>query len=109
MGDPIKNALVVVENGKIVAVTPGVDAPDGVLTAKAVTAGMVDASSRMNSGRTSVEESREVTPASSVRYGIDLFDTRWDQLVSTGVTTAFVAPRNANVVAPVAWLIGSLT
>lgn len=93
-----ENAMVLVENGKITAVTPGVEAPRDALTAAVVTAGMVDASARINTGSTSVEQSNEVTPSMEAKYGIDVFDARWNRLARSGVTTAFIAPLNQNVV-----------
>lgn len=97
-GGVLENALVVVRDGKIQAITPGVEAPRDALTAEAMTAGMIDASARVNTGFTSVEQSREVTPTIEASYGIDTFDPRWQRLAKSGVTTAFVAPLNRNVV-----------
>jgi len=97
-GDAIENALVVVEDGKIIAISPGVEAPRDAVTAKAITAGMIDASARVHTRFTSVEQSSEVTPTVDAEYGVDPFDPRWDRLARSGVTTAFVAPFNLNVV-----------
>lgn len=93
-----ENALVVVKDGKITALTPGVEAPRDALTAEVVTAGMIDASARLNVGLLSVEQSREVTPTIEVKYGIDPFDARWARLAGSGVTTTFNAPLNQNCV-----------
>ncbi len=104
-GDPLENALVVVANGKIQAITPGVEAPRDCLHAAVLTAGMVDASARIQTGLTSVEQSREVTPTVESKYGIDPFDARWARLAKSGVTTAFVAPLNRNVVGGVGAIV----
>lgn len=93
-----ENAIVVVTDGKIAAITPGVEAPRDALTAECVTAGMIDASARLNVGLRSVEQSREVTPTIEVKYGIDPFDTRWSRLAKSGVTTTFNAPLNQNCI-----------
>lgn len=93
-----ENALVVVGDGKIRAITPGVEAPRDALRAAVLTAGMVDASARVNTGNTSVEQSSEVTPGTVGHFGVDVFDPRWGRLSRSGVTTAFVAPLNRNVV-----------
>ena len=97
-GDAIENALVVVEDGKIIAISPGIEAPRDAVSAKAITAGMIDASARVHTRFTSVEQSSEVTPTVDAEYGVDPFDPRWDRLARSGVTTAFVAPFNLNVV-----------
>lgn len=97
-GKTIENALILVKDGKITAITPGVEATRDSIHAKVVTAGMVDASARINTGLTSVEQSSEVTPSIDAKYGIDPFDARWARLAKSGVTTAFIAPLNQNVV-----------
>lgn len=97
-GDTFENALVVVTDGKITAITPGATASEDSLSAKAVTAGLIDASAAVDLGRLAVEQSKEVTPSISMEFGVDLFDHRWDRLLRTGVTTAFVPPLSRNVV-----------
>ncbi len=97
-GDTLENALVVVTDGKISAITPGAKALDDSLSAKTVTAGLIDASASIHVGTRAVEQSSEVTPSVSMEYGVDLFDFRWDRLVRSGVTTAFVPPQSRNVV-----------
>lgn len=93
-----ENAVVVVTDGKITAVTPGVEAPRDALSVAVVTAGMVDAGARVNMGLESVEQSREVTPSVDARYGVDPFDTRWARLASSGVTTTFNRPLDQNCI-----------
>lgn len=93
-----ENALVVVEDGKITAISPGVEATRDALTAPVITAGMVDASARLNVGTRSVEQSSEVTPTIDARYGVDLFDPRWKRLAASGITTAFITPLNENCI-----------
>ncbi|MFT5731471.1 MAG: imidazolonepropionase-like amidohydrolase [Planctomycetota bacterium] len=97
-GSTLENALVIVTDGKITAITPGAKAKDDSLRATTLTAGLVDASARINVGNRSVEQSSEVTPSVSMEYGVDAFDPRWERLTRTGVTTAFVPPLNRNVV-----------
>ncbi|MEM1452613.1 MAG: amidohydrolase family protein [Planctomycetota bacterium] len=93
-----ENALVVVRDGKIRAISPGVEAPRDALRADVITAGMVDASARVNAGSLSVEQSSEVTPGVDAASSVDLFDSRWKRLAKSGVTSAFVGPLNQNVV-----------
>ena len=97
-GEVVENALITVEDGKIATISPGVEATRDALRAEVVTAGMVDASARINTGNTSVEQSHEVTPSIEARYGVDPFDPRWRRLAKSGVTTAFVGPLNQNIV-----------
>ena len=97
-GSTLENALVVVTDGKISAITPGAKALDDSLSAKTVTAGLIDASASIHVGARAVEQSNEVTPSISMEFGVDVFDHRWDRLVRSGVTTAFVPPQSRNVV-----------
>ena len=97
-GDTLENALVVVTDGKISAITPGAKASDDALVAKTVTAGLIDASAPIHVGTRAVEQSSEVTPSVSMEYGVDVFDFRWNRLARSGVTTAFVPPQSRNVV-----------
>ena len=93
-----ESALIVVEGGKIRAITPGVEATRDALKAAVVTAGMIDASARLNSGTTSVEQSSEVTPLVSAEFGVDLFSPGWGRLARKGVTSAFITPLNQNCI-----------
>ena len=93
-----ESALIVVEGGKIRAITPGVEATRDALKAAVVTAGMIDASARLNSGTTSVEQSSEVTPLISAEFGVDLFSPGWGRLARKGVTSAFITPLNQNCI-----------
>jgi imidazolonepropionase-like amidohydrolase len=93
-----ENALVVVEGGKIRAITPGVEPTRDALKAAVLTAGMIDASARINVGQNSVEQSYEVTPTVDASFGVDVFDPRWDRLAKSGVTTAFITPLNQNCI-----------
>ena len=93
-----ESALIVVDGGKIRAITPGVEATRDALKAAVVTAGMVDASARLNTGVTSVEQSSEVTPLVSAEFGVDLFSPGWGRLARRGVTSAFITPLNQNCI-----------
>lgn len=93
-----ENALVVVADGKIRAITPGVEPTRDALKAAVLTAGMIDASARINVGINSVEQSSEVTPTVDAGFGIDVFDPRWKRLARSGVTTAYVTPLNQNCI-----------
>jgi len=99
-GEVIENGAVRIENGKISAITPGIKPPKGddVIRAAAMTAGMIDASVRINTGLTSVEQSKEVSADRSQSQSIDLFDYRWARQVRSGVTTVLANPYDNNVI-----------
>lgn len=99
-GETIEGAVIRIEGGKIAAIAPSAKAPssDGVLHAPVVTAGMIDASVRIHTGITSVEQSGEVEPQRRVANAIDLFDHRWMRQTESGVTTVLVAPLDRDVV-----------
>jgi imidazolonepropionase-like amidohydrolase len=96
-GSVVKNALVRVQNGKIVAITPGASAGSG-LRAAAMTAGMIDLSVRIDMGFASVEQEREIMPAMRVSESIDLFDPEWQRAARSGVTTVLANPRDDDVI-----------
>ncbi|MCP3919940.1 MAG: amidohydrolase family protein [bacterium] len=97
-GDVVENAIVRVTDGKVAAILPGRSAPQNSLSVEAVTAGMIDASVRINAGVWSVEQSTEVQPQRSVADSIDVFDYRWLRAARSGVTTVYIAPLDRNVV-----------
>jgi len=97
-GEVLKNAIVSVDDGKIQSIRPGRSAPEDALRAKALTAGMIDLSVRVNGGSRSVEQAREIQPQLSVELAIDLFDPAWGRLVGSGVTCALVSPQDRNVI-----------
>ncbi len=93
-----ENAVVLVQDGKIRAITPGAVAPRDAIEVAAVTAGFVDAGARIHDGLYSVEQSTEVQPHRAIADSIDPFDVRWQRLAASGVTTAYVAPLERNVI-----------
>ncbi len=95
-GKVVEDALIRVQDGKILSVTPGGSASDS-LHAVAVTAGMIDASARIGA-EGSVEESSEVITRLSVLDSIDPFDPQWLRQARAGVTTAHVTPVDRNVI-----------
>ena len=99
-GPVIKNALVRVHDGKIVAIVPGGSAgsSDTSLRAESMTAGMIDLSARIDLGFASVEQRREVMPDSRVADAIDLFDEEWTREAKGGVTTVLANPQDDDVI-----------
>lgn len=97
-GDMIDGGTVAIAGSKIAAVVPGnVSSKDGLHVA-AITPGFVELSPRINLGDRSVEESDEIQPLALITDSIDLFDKRWERLLSSGVTTVMLAPANENVI-----------
>ncbi len=97
-GEILKNALIEVRDGKISSLRPGRSAPEGVLQVKAVTAGMIDLSARLNTGFSSVEQVTEVQPHLDVAGSVNLYDKRFARLARTGVTTILINPLDRNVI-----------
>ncbi len=94
-GELLENATVNVEDGKITRLGSG---GRGDLEVYAITAGLVDASVRIDEGRRSVEESSEIQSALSVAETLDPFSHLWQRQLRSGVTTAMVSPPDRNVV-----------
>ncbi|MBK8181314.1 MAG: amidohydrolase family protein [Planctomycetes bacterium] len=99
-GEVFQNALVRVQDGKIVAITPGASAgsSDSSLRAAAMTAGMIDLSARIDLGFGSVEQGREITPNARVADALDLFSEEWTRVAKGGVTTVLANPSDYNVI-----------
>ena len=98
-GTVVENAAVRIENGKIVAIAPGVEPPgEDSLQAAAMTAGMIDLSAKMHGGSRSVEQLTEVQPQRRVATALDLFDPAWKLQLESGVTTVMSTPDDRNVI-----------
>ncbi|MBI5363561.1 MAG: amidohydrolase family protein [Planctomycetes bacterium] len=99
-GRTIDKGVVIVNNGKISAVTPGSDEGDASteLRVYAVTAGLIDASARIGVSMDAVEQSREVAPEVRVASAVDLFSPAWERQVECGVTTVLVNPPDRDVI-----------
>ena len=99
-GRTIDSGMITVNNGKISAVTVGRDEalPKDTLKAFAATAGLIDASVRIDSGGPSVEQSREISPDRRVAQTLDLYAIDWDRELRSGVTTVLVAPPDYDVI-----------
>lgn len=101
-GTQIADGVLLVENGKITAVGAGLKIPDGAkvvdLGSATVIPGLVDANLVLWLDGPENEEAREVTPDFRVTDGLNPKARDLQRAVQTGVTTAFVAPGNRNVI-----------
>ncbi|HEU4334410.1 MAG TPA: amidohydrolase family protein [Candidatus Eisenbacteria bacterium] len=101
-GTQIADGVILVENGKITAVGAGLKIPDGAkvvdLGSATVIPGLVDANLILWLDGPENEEAREITPDFRVVDGLNPKARDLQRAVQTGVTTAFVAPGNRNVI-----------
>lgn len=97
-GEARENMLVTIKDGKISSISPGRPAGEDSLHVAAITAGMVDLSSRINGATRSVEETSEVTPHIRVADSLDLYDRAWDRQLRHGVTTVVSSPFDNNCI-----------
>ena len=97
-GETIENAMVVIADGKITAITPGAEPGDEDLHVAAITPGMVDLSARIYPDGHSVEETEEVTPWIRVDLSLDPFSRDWDRQLRNGVTSVVASPYDNNCI-----------
>jgi len=99
-GKRISNGAIVVGGKTIGVVGVGRDdaRDDELLKVHAVTAGLVDASVRIDASQRSVEQSSEVTPRIRAAESLDPFSIDWERELRRGVTTALVCPPDMDVI-----------
>lgn len=99
-GEVHENASVVVTDGKITAIGPGIsgEPEEGSLHVAAITAGMVDLSSRINNFGQSVEETTEVSASYRVAGTLDVFSLDWKRQLRQGVTSVVASPYDNNCI-----------
>jgi len=101
-GAPIEAAVILVENGKILAIGPGLKIPEGAkvvdLGSATVMPGLVDANLVLWLDGMDNEEAREISPEFRVLDGLNPKARDLQRAVQTGVTTAFIGPGNRNVI-----------
>lgn len=101
---PIDDGIVVMANGKIVAVgAAGTRVPDGAVevdcTGKVITPGLVDAGTTLGVRPSDLnEQGDEITPHLHVLDALDPTDVRLKRALRGGVTTIQVNPGNRNVI-----------
>ncbi|MCP4455047.1 MAG: amidohydrolase family protein [Planctomycetes bacterium] len=102
-GDSIRDAVVLMQHGKITAVGTDVAVPEGATVMDATT--QVVMPGLVNAGPVDVtrgdlnEQSSEITPTFRISAAIDPASRVLKRLVQTGVTTLHVAPGPMNLIA----------
>lgn len=106
-GEVLENVVVTITDGKVAAVIPGGDAPDGATRLEGVhmTPGLVDAFSYMAVDGDTVEESRETTASLKLAATVDLDSPSFARAASEGVTTAFLTPDSLNAFGGLAMVV----
>ena len=101
-GAPIADGVILVENGKIVAIGAGIQIPDAAkvvdLGGATVIPGLVDANLVLWLDGMENEEAREITPEYRVVDGLNPKARDLKRALQSGVTSAFVGPGNRNVI-----------
>jgi imidazolonepropionase-like amidohydrolase len=103
-GKVIENGMVLLQNGKIIAVGPRADVkvPVGAerRRAFAVTPGLIDAASNNALGGSRTPQDSEIVPQHRVINSLDLRSKLMSQLATEGVTTVFATSSNEAVIGP---------
>ncbi|MDP6849522.1 MAG: amidohydrolase family protein [Planctomycetota bacterium] len=98
-GNTIENAIVEVEDGKIISISTGKAPKDSIYVESAtLTPGLVDAYSLMGVNDATVEQRRESTPSLRLSLSADLDSPSFARAAGQGVTSAFVTPDSLNVI-----------
>lgn len=97
-GDPIRDGVILLEGGKILALGEGIEVPEGATELSfpegTVIPGLVSAYSTLAEGGANPLES--VNPAVQAIDGFDFFARR-REILSGGVTTVYISPGNARL------------
>ncbi len=108
-GESIEGGHVVVTDGKIAAVAPGVgggdDDAEDALRVVAVTPGLVDLGAWMSSGEDSLEHSTETPANLRAADSLDLYTLAWDRALRDGVTAVLAATPDEAVIGGLAALV----
>jgi len=97
-GEVISDAVITIEDGKIVSVKGGGRAGNADIKATCVTAGLVDMGFRYSSNQNTVEQSNEVTAHARIASALDLHARGWERALRQGITTVAAFPVDRNVV-----------
>lgn len=101
--EPIEAGIILVEGGRIVALGPEIEVPDGATlidAAKYVAMpGLVDARAFRPVRGDRNEQSDEITPAFDISLALDPKDKELKRRPQSGITTLYVSPGGNNVIA----------
>lgn len=98
-GTVIENALIVLEDGKIISIVPGGSAAGALhIDGAHATPGLVDAFSFMGVGGATMEESRESTPSMRLSETANFDAAAFGHALQEGVTSAYLSPDSLNVI-----------
>ena len=99
---PVRDGVILLKNGQIEAIGPGITIPPGAKIIEAtndvVMPGLVDAGCLGAVRGDANEQSNEITPDFHILAALDPESRRLQQAVQTGVTTVYLAPGWENVV-----------
>ena len=97
-GEVVSDAVITIEDGKIVSVKGGGRSGGADLTATCVTAGLVDMGFRYSTNPNTVEQSNEITAQARIVSALDLHARGWERALRQGITTVAAFPVDRNVV-----------
>ena len=101
-GDPITDAVILIEDGKIAEIGTGIEIPTNAAVIDAgkgvVMPGFVDASAVAPIRGDLNEQSSEITPTLRISTALDPQSKTLKRIVQTGVTTLLVSPGRQNVI-----------
>ena len=101
-GDPIKDGVILIEDGRIAEIGAEIEIPEDAsiidASQKVVMPGLVDASAVPPVRGDLNEQSSEITPALRISSALDPQSKVLKRIVQTGVTTLYVSPGWRNVI-----------
>jgi len=97
-GEIVSDAVIRIEDGKVVSVKGGSTSEGADLIATCVTAGLVDMGFRYSTNQNTVEQSSEITAQARIASALDLHARGWERALRQGITTVAVFPVDRNVV-----------
>ena len=91
-GEVVSDAVITIEDGKIVSVKGGGRPGKADIKATCVTAGLVDMGFRYSTNQNTVEQSSEITAQARIAPALDLHARGWERALRQGITTVAAFP-----------------